>query len=667
MSDSNGMRVIDQMLIGYDVLQWSQAEPIERLQRARLGLAHECGWIGEFVGAHPNFGWEIAVNGAGLLRLRSENGGGPDNPYPIDRTRPPGPWLGVDRNGNVLELDPSGRLLDQADAEITVPNDGVWRTLTCSHNLTRREPGRLTLTGGSTAVVGVGTKFTRYNDATDPEATILRIDATDTSNGNDGSYQIDEVIDDENLVLVSPPPSSETGVNYRVKGQFFNGEPADPDIHNNVAARWTLGTRTTTRPTNSLIAYDIRRNGGVTQIIDRRRASLYQPYSGRSTSFGLTPAFLSWNEASDAAVLRRESVTMISGGAAGTKILGISMAPAATGSHMTGLATSQPTGLLMAALVDDGATRRIRVKAFTQVGAVAAGASGLAGTWDDPNGGTDTDVVIAAGLLDVALVALPAASGFTHACFYVDSAGDLFAKTTADNGANWVGPSTVWEPPGGSTILKVDVCLTRLNRLAVVVQYSAASRIRVIYSDDLGATWDLNGGGGYAVGDGTTIHDVSVCEDDRGNLWTVAAQGLTNVLRAYRGGAEGIATPDAVEVPTAGWPVGADDGTAFANRVSSFALPNGMIGAAFDLGTAVDDGKALHFMGIARNQAINHQQLAFSPSSTAAAVAVAVGVTASGVVHVGWSDVDVSNNARVNVLRYVPTAIERAHTWYGGS
>ena len=316
MSDTNGNRTLDQQLIGYDVLEWTQAERLQRIARARIGLAHECGWLGEWVGPHPNLGWEVFAAGGNVLGTRSEDGGVPDDPFPIDRTRSIVPFVGVDPAGNVIEVPTGGALLDDSDAEIVPPNDGTWRTLIGRYRLTRREPGKLTLVGGSTTVVGTGTEFTRYSDSTSPEPTILRIDASETSNGNEGSYVIDVITDDENMTVLSAPPTTETDVFFRVKGQFFSGEPASPDIHRNATVRWELVTRTTTRPTDGLIAYDVKQAGGVVSLIDRRRGSLYQPYTGRSCSFALLPAYTWWNNTTSTYTIVTDSIVAATGGGA---------------------------------------------------------------------------------------------------------------------------------------------------------------------------------------------------------------------------------------------------------------------------------------------------------------------------------------------------------------
>lgn len=664
---SNGLRFLAEQLLGFDELSWAQDERDERLNWLRLGMAHECGWVGEYVGPGLNFGWEVHDSGSGVLAIRTSSGGVSllRDLTRADSTRP---FIGVDRRGRVLEIL-AGELLDADGEPITVPNDGVWRTLIARYATRTHEPGTLELTGSSTTVTGTGTQFTRYSDSTDPQPTLLRIDADDTSEGNEGTYQIATITSDTALELVSAPPTDESDVKFRVKAQFFSGDPADPDAHNNAHVTWELVTRTTTRPTDTLVAYDVRRSGGTVTTIDRRRASLYRQITADTRCFALTPAQWIANFAidpapagdADSVLLPYHRITYVNNDAdASTGVIGLALAPASTGSHTTGLASDQPSGMLLAGLYDDGsANRTIQISHYTQVSDESIN---QVGAWDHPDGGSAVTIA-AAGLLDVAVIALPADSGNTHALFYVDTNGSVIQRTSTDQGATWSGATTIWNPAGAEQVSRVAAVLTRMNRVVLVGAYSTGNRIRAIMSDDLCATWDNNSQAGYGYSGSTASTDVAICEDDRGNLWTVSAEGSDNGIRLYRGQAEGNPVPATAE-QSSGWVAGPERDCP---TVDCFAMPNGLVGIVCD--AIVSSNRRIDFMVAARRQIVHHQALFASPGvSDDKDSPVGVGVSANGVVFLahGNNDTTGSNDAKAIISQWLPVSIERSHAWYGG-
>jgi hypothetical protein len=663
--ETNGLRFLAGLLLDQDELQWSQDEIRERIGWRLLAGAHEVGWVGDYVGPFENFGWEVYDSGSGVLATRNVSSA--NVLIGIDRLNPntDRPSIGIDSQGRVLEVLPNDRLRDTSFALITVPNDGVWRTLVARYAVSRREPGRLTLTGGSVSVVGVGTQFTRYGDSTDSKASILRIAAADTSEGNDGEYEIDTITDDENLTLVSAPPATESSVRFRLKGRFFAGDPADPDSRNIAVARWELITRTTTRPTDgALIAYDVRRSGGVVTLIDRKKSNIYQPKQSRPLCYGLQPAFLYYDNANDTlSDLKNLKNLETNVASANTAFIGLSMAPCASGSHLTGLATDQPTGMMVAALWDNNTTRTIRVFHHT----VAYG--DLSVNWDDPDGGASVDVVAATGIKDVALLALPASSGNTHACFYADTNGSVLQKLSTDNGATWSAATTIWNPAGAETVDRISAVLTRMGRIVIVAAYSTGNRLRYIFSDDLAATWSNNTQAGFGfTGSATAAIDVSVVEDDRGNLWTIAAVAADNLLRLWRGQSEGNPAPDSDE-QSDGWPVGPDTPADSVTFVDAVAMPNGTLSIVCDVD--LSGTRLIYYVSVARRNVL-HQQILVRNANDASGdypVAVCLGVCASGQLFLGWGSKDDTGavfDLDLYLVPYSPIAIERSLTWYGG-
>lgn len=658
---SNGLRHLSKMLLGFDELQWSQDERNERQDWARLAGAHECGWLIESVGTALNAGWDIRNPTGGQLMIRTTISGATEL---VDRTRASSvrPYLGVDRDGHVLEILPGEILLDDAGAEIAIPNDGVWYTLIARYGTRQIEPGTLSITGGSATVIGVGTQFTRYTDiATRP--TILRIDPADTLNGNEGAYRIASITDDTTVVLEVAPPNDEDDVAFRVQGRFFNGIPADPDVHANASVTWELVARTAVRPTDALIAFDVRRLVGVFSKIDRRRANLFrpiQPVQQCMTLLPLTVTSLGGGSSDKIPKVLEDHPSILAGGAGGSVALGMALAPAATGSHTAGLAEDQPTGMLLATLYDNGATRKVNILAYTQVAA-----DGL--QWDDPDGGATVDMASGSGLTDCDLLAIPSASGNTHAGFFCDGNGTVQMKLSTDNGATWGGSAAIWNPAGTDKVTRVDSVLTRCGRIVLVGHYTAGSaRIRYVFSDDLGTTWDTNAQAGYDIGGDSTVADVAICEDDRGNLWTISVenQGGFNALRMYRGAEEGTPVPDPAE-QSDGWPIGPEGDC---DQVDCFAMPNGLIGILTTEHADVTTS-SVRLVVATRQQAL-HQRILITAANiaeTTVAVPVGVGVSAGGIVFVALGQTDtVAHSVHAEILQYQPAAAQRTWSWFGG-
>lgn len=662
MRETNGLNYFAKMLLDHDELQWEQDETRERLAWWRLGSAHEVGWCGEHVGPFENFGWDVYDSGSAALAVRNTTAAGV--PLGISKLRDTTHrYLGIDNQGRVLEVVAGERLRKADGTVLTVPADSTWYTLVGRYATRRLEPGKLTLTGGSVTVTGTGTQFTRYGQGTDPKSTLIRIDATDSSNGNEGTYEIDTITDDLNMTLVSAPPNSESSVTFRVKGRFRGGEPADVDIHNCAHIEWELVARTTTRPADgALVAYDVRNVAGTLTFIDRRRSNIFRPIDGTIRSYGLLcdDSYLTYTTSPTSELTTTETISFVSSVAdSDVGIVGISLAPVASGSHTTTLATDQATGMMLATLFDDGTTRTIRVHHDTVVSSGNGGAD-----YDDPDNGATIDVVSAAGIRDVALVALPVASGNTHAVFYVDSTGNVIQRTTTDNGANWSAPTTIWNPGGAEEVSRIAAVLTRMGRVLIVGTYSTGNRLRYVFSDDLCTTWDNNSQAGYGYSGSGASTDVALCEDDRGNLWTASVEGAR--VELYRGQAEGNPAPSATE-QSAGWPVGPEQNVDY---VDVFALPNGTIGIVTGCENFVGN-RSVHLFVVARRNILHKQTLVSSPNPSDAdyAVPVAVGVAASGHVHLATGvkfDSLGNYSADVKVSRWSPVAIERAWTWYGG-
>ncbi len=697
--DNPGLRYLRNVKLGMAELDWWQDEIAERQAWARIGSSHELGWVGQYIGPAFNFGWELYEQSGGVLYTRSTGSDG--TPLYFDRTRPneARPVLGIDRAGRVLEQPIGTGLLDAADDELVIPNDGTWYTLVANYRVRVREPGTLTLTGGGTTVTGVGTQFTRYTDGSYAGGPMLvRIDAGDTVQGNEGTYTIDEIVSDTEMTLVTAPPVTETGVEFRIKGQFLGQVPADPDVHANTQITWSLITRTTERPTTGLIAADVRRSSGTLTVIDRRRANLFRPLVEASKTTTLVHGGLMWNNVDatpaggpgDSTVVYQQvqRYEIAAAQAAQHKVVGMSACMASVGSHITGIAADHPTGMMMAAIWEDGASAsniRVLHHSPTGIGGRADGTVFSDG-WHNPDGGSAVNAASGAvgDFLDVALLAVPAGSGATHLLFYVEAAGNVLLKSSSNNGATWGSATTILNPTSTNTVSRISAVLTRMNRIIVACAWSTGNRIRYIYSDDLGATWDTNSTVGYSSAVANeAVEDVSIVQDTLGNLWTVGfVDGAAPGLRIYRGQTERNPVPSTTEMPTAngGWKAGAafadpgemHTGDAIATADGSLLVVYAVEPAS---GAAVGQVKRILLSQVIRQYTVHTQALVYNPQSATSLsidTAICAAVTPNGGVLLGWGNAFTTNtgadyNLHLCASWYWPHEVPRSLApWIGG-
>ncbi|MEB3212292.1 MAG: sialidase family protein, partial [Leptolyngbyaceae bacterium] len=427
------------------------------------------------------------------------------------------------------------------------------------------------------------------------------------------------------------------------------------------------------------VAYDVRRSSGTVTVIDRRHANIWRPIDGRTRGWALVPHNYYSNSASGAdgpddvtLTVRPRDIEVVTGAGAARPCLALSMVPCRTGSHLSGLAADVPTGAMIGILWDNGTNRNVLVKHFT-VAEVGADPYLDIGNWDDPDNGSAVNVVTAAGIQDMCLLALPSARGNTHLCLYIDTNGDLFGKFSTDNGGSWGSQFTVWAPSSTDTVSRVSAVLTRMGRIVVACAYNTGNRIRYIYSDDYGNNWLTNTNAGFSsTATGVEAVDLSIVEDDRGNLWTVAAVAATNGLRLYRGQAENNPVADTTEAAS-GWVVGPENDEL--SRIEAIAMPNGVIGVLHSMTEASGTTNQLNFIQVVRNHPVHHQPLVLAPVSNntqnGVVVACTVGLMASGYLHVAYANPYTTSggtvyNLEVRTHLYAPTEIPRIGAFFGG-
>lgn len=538
---SNGLEYLAGLRLGYPEVEWSQVERLERLQDLALGLVapQEYGWSMRWAAdLTQDVGWRVRNKAGGLMQLQMQPGiqSGPSAPFDLGAYRRAAnrPYMaGLDQLGRPM-LFPleGGDILDAAGAAITVPDDGVWRTLVAKHALTAREPGTLTLTAGSVTVTGVNTQFSRLTSDADPRAMLLRIASADTAAGNEGFYRVATIIDDNNLTLATPPPATESNVPFRVQGEFFGAAPADPDIHRTPIVVWELVDRAVMPPGDGLIYADVMYNSATdaaVQFIDRRQAQTI-----RRRNINLAGMMLTAPDA--------DPTWLIQWGAAVEAIEFVAAAGCRSGSTTdAGNAIGNDVGAVGQLLVlarDDGAgghevVARERIPfAFSSVaGPDHVSTEALIWNATSPNGLTGMD-----------LIALPHNYSSTHALFYTDDTGSLLVRRSSDHGlaGSWGSAATILNPAGSDTVQRPRAILTRLTRIVVVFEYYDATAgdisIRFVYSDDYGATWETNSGDAYTIRNeaGTDLVHPDIAEDDDGQIWTAWKRG-NDEIRLMKG------------------------------------------------------------------------------------------------------------------------------------
>jgi hypothetical protein len=248
---SLGLDYLAELMLGVDEMQWLQAE----YQLARRGGAYQAfgnqrGLLAaRLLGGAITTEWKVSVNGGtGAITVQPTDG-----------------QARLAMLGDVGGIVPS---FNEGDLP-TVPNDGTWYTLVVEPTLDTVEQGKLQITGGSTTITGTGTMFTRltgYTDGGYDRGTLIHI----PSGINAGDYEVDEIVDDEELRVRVAPSTTEADVEWSVAGRFAVTTPADPRIHRTPRLTWSLVARTVSPADGVFAVADVKRTAGVAEVIDRR-------------------------------------------------------------------------------------------------------------------------------------------------------------------------------------------------------------------------------------------------------------------------------------------------------------------------------------------------------------------------------------------------------------
>lgn len=541
--DSDGLDYDNELCMGVNELSWLQAKYQEELRHRILGNMASPGFVARAAHAHVHawdYGWAVYDPlGGGVLTLKQPDPSPSFGDRDLDQAgqpwrnqRHPRRILAFDRQGYALQL----RGINDLDIDVTVPNDGVWRTLVARRLRTKQEPGSLTLTTGSPNVTGVNTVFTNHIGKSDPSnpgsrGDLLRIDAADTVNGNDGTYEIDTVVSDTALTLVTPIlGTNETGVPYQIAGSFLIGTPADPGIHNNTTVQFELVTRQIPDASDDdLIVADVMRTGGLTTIVDRRHSNIYRPVSRAGAQFH------GYKVLSEISMLDDADSFIL--GTPRSNGLDFYITPLVGDANRIATALAEDSESILIVSGDalgnlDALT--VPIEALDGGGSPSATFSNFATSGFDPQ-----------------LVAVPSGYGLTHICVY-QSAQTISIRTTTDNGATWSGATVIWNPTlidASDSVGDPAIILTRDHRLIVVGSYFDNSEpvnqqysIRAVWSDNIGDSplvWDSNTNAGYTVADNPSREAFTpdIAQDDEGNLFIAFAMTDVNhdTIRLVRG------------------------------------------------------------------------------------------------------------------------------------
>lgn len=533
--------------MGFLELEYLQADHHRRNRLARLLNMSEPGFLARWAGNSPlpDFGWTVEdPAGDGVLKIKTYA----DASTAMD---PAGAWTDpdsgeshprkagfVDHEGRVVEIPQ----IDGFDIGVSVPNDGTARVLVVAASTVQTLPGTIAV-DGSTTVIGTNTRFTEHligvSDSDNPTGRGSKIRIAGSSNGNDGLLVVDEVVSDTEITLVTAPVgTSESGLSYRLAGNFYTtpATAAGYDIANRLTAAFSLeddvvGSKTT----DGLVAFRIVRTGGTTTISDRRVGQLWQPF--RNEPRGYFPIGVP------------RAGFLPSGDQAFGNVSG-----ADEYVQHNWIAEPDDTSnaaRCSAAMISPGLSALVAYS--TTAGNIEAAVVPMLSSGLGTVGPSQVTVDSSTGAAGCALMAFPEGDpgSRTHAVFYILS-GTVVMRTTTDNGATWTGTTTIWNPPAvdsGDTVAEPAVLLTLDGRIIVAGVYTDDSgnydSLRWIFSDDLGATWDTNSHAGYTLVEDDTDtsgwrpHDPSMAQDGLGNIFTAYARypfgNNDTEIRVFRG------------------------------------------------------------------------------------------------------------------------------------
>lgn len=495
MKETPGLLYRDELKLGIDELQWLQAENDQQSRRQRMAMMRTPGLVVPRVSS-GDLGQQWRVfggNGVTAVTIRAVSAAPFYDLWPDIA-------LAIDNEGYFIALMSNG--------SVDVPNDDTWYTITMTRADQQEEEGTLSCTAGSANVAGVGTQFTRFSGKTTDaygRGTLIRIAA----GANAGTYEVDTVTSDTAMTLTSTTPALEAGRQFYVAGDYAISTPADPDIHLFARPVFTRSALTREVAEGTYVLADVKRNDAGApdiKVIDRRKENLWRSYMAQASAFHAARFIPS-------VAINVEAATVVS---ALTHNIRTSTT-AIDGSIAPYYDSSAVTANNFIAAVEDSGTGNIYSVTF-------AGPT----AWNTP-------VNVTAGT-DPSIVSFPEGSDVTHALYYID-ANVLYVRRSADNGVTWSGATTALDP---TLVDAADTCaspcaiLSSTRRVLIAVSYfdnsAGRTEIRYVFSDDYGATHDIDAGSGYETQfqtAATTYTRPCIAQDELGRIWIAAERSAT--------------------------------------------------------------------------------------------------------------------------------------------
>ena len=558
----NGVNILTLLEIGSDELQWLQAELQYRQDALRMARMALPGWFG-YRKNGPNganrYGWRIDEDGTtGALRVQTILGTGTPTGLgtKIGNQLVPPRFGGMLPSGKILEIKHGDNysVTDTDDAVIVVPDDATWYTLVAVHETTVIEPGTLQLVQNSSTITGTFTDFTRYSStADDPVPTVIRIDAADSANGNEGTYTVLTIVDSETMTVSPSPPGADETVHFRIKGRFFTppGVGDEQDAHLNARLVWELRARVDDPPSDALVAYDVYRDTGLDPnvfIIERRQANEYRPMPspGDPVSTRLM-AIIDANYTVQSTPTVGFGLNVFATNVGSAALLEFDMAPSANDAFSNILyATSGGfSGMCIGYVTAAGVNSYYSGQ--TIISAVDGNIPSLTIAQASITGFSIEQ--IAGGI-----------GGNTHLCAY-SSGGKIRVARSDDNGATFTVDGVVWDPATIDALDTVNfpaVLFTKWGRILIAGVYfddsAGTESIRYIYSDDYGDSWTTGSdAGGMILNGSTNPRHIEMVQDGWGNIqgFYIEDNGAEDELWSWVGTDQNNPAIDADKAPTA--------------------------------------------------------------------------------------------------------------------
>lgn len=679
----NGINTVTLLEIGTDELQWLQAELQARQDQLRMARMAFPGWFGyrkNSASGALRYGWRIEEDGtSGDLRIQTILGTGSPTGLGTKNGNQPVPprFGGILPDGKVLEIKHGDAypIQDTNDATINVPDDATWYTLVAVYETTVIEPGVLALVQNSATVTGTWTDFTRYTSTADgPVPTVIRIDPADSANGNEGTYTILTVVDEETMTISPAPPGADESVHFRVKGRFFTppGVGDEQDAHLNGRLVWELRARVDEPPSDCLVAYDVYRDTGLDPnvfMIERRGANEYRamPSPGDPVSTRLVTLTHADYTVQTAPTVEF-GVTALATNVGSAALLEFDMAPSAQDAFSNVL-FAMPGGFSGMCIC------------YVTAAGINSFYSGQA-LLSSLDGNVPSLTVVQVLITGMSVEQIPGGlAGNTHLVAY-SSGGKISVARSDDNGATFSVDGVVWDPATIDALDTVNfpaVLFTKWGRILIAGVYyddsAGTESIRHIYSDDYGDTWTTNSNAGGVILTGSiNPRHIEMCQDGWGNIYGfyIEDNGSEDELWSWIGSGPNDPAIDADKAVTANRGVmlfSEIAGSIDFGQPRAVAFQDGTVAVAVGRTSGAAGNGRVNLLHIKESELLRMQDvLVLDTGDYAGPVHPPCGLEAlnGGEVLLAGLDSDATANGDMLAIRMVPAGVTGTQDWPGG-